>query len=43
MGNIPWGYAAKSARDAFQRDTFEVGVALLTAASSSAEDCVSAY
>ena len=26
-----WGYAAKYARDALQRDTFKVGIALLTA------------
>ena len=32
------GYAAKSARDALQRDTFDAGTAALTAASSSADD-----
>ena len=38
------GYAAASARDALQRDTFEVGIALLTGVSSSADDGVeSAY
>ena len=31
---------AESARDTLQRDTFEVGIALLTAASSSADDGV---
>ena len=34
------GYAAKSARDTLQRDTFKVGIALLTAASSSADNGV---
>ena len=29
-----WGYAAESARETLQRDTFEVGSALLTAMSS---------
>ena len=33
------GYAAVSARDALQRDTLEVGIALLTAASSSGQRC----
>ena len=38
------GYDAASARDALQRDAFEVGIALLTAASLSADDSVeSAY
>ena len=32
------GYATTSIRDALQRDTFEVGIALLTGASSSAND-----
>ena len=34
------GYAAASARDALQRDTFEVGIALLTGVSPSADDSV---
>ena len=39
-----WGYAAESTRDTLQRDAFEVGIALLTAASLSADDGVdSAY
>ena len=33
-------HAAESTRDAPQRDTFEVGIALLTAASSSADNGV---
>ena len=31
------GYAAESARDALQRDTFKVGIALLRAVNSSAD------
>ena len=34
------GYAAKSASNSLQRDTFEVGIALLTAVSSSMDDGV---
>ena len=35
-----WGYTAESAKDTPQRDTFEVGIALLTAASLSADNSV---
>ena len=34
------GYAAEFTRDTLHRDTFEVGIALLTAASSSTDDGV---
>ena len=37
------GYAAKSARDTLKKDTFEVGIALLTAASPSADNSVTVY
>ena len=33
-----WGYTADSAKDALQRNTFEVGITLLTAASLSADN-----
>ena len=39
MDNIR-GYAAASTRDALQRDTFEVGIALLTGASLSTDNSV---
>ena len=35
--------AAKSARDALQRDAFEAGIALLTDASLSADDSVTVH
>ena len=37
------GYAAKSTRDALKKDTLEVGIALLTAVSSSADNNVTVH